>query len=466
MYDEKRQELKDELSHAMKSADDIIEKAKTEKRSLDDAEQRSFDDLEKKAESLRKEIEQVDQTLDRIRRQAEMADSTKEVRKARQPISAVARTDRPADDLFAFDRQLFGCGELRAFTRNAFGANHRALAYKSGKWWLATALGHESSKRWCQQHGVEFRALSSDVNTAGGVLVPDELQAAIITLREEYGFIRREAQLIPMGRDVMEVPRRTGNMTATPTGQGASLTESDGTLDQVSLTTRKWGILTRFSTELDEDAVVNIGDMVAQEMAYAFAYAEDDAAVNGDGTSTYNGVYGLKKRFDNNLTLTGAVGVTTATHNLFTEIDIDDLIGLMAACPAYARRNAKWLCSQPFVDAVFVAIMAAGGGQIFTTMQDGMTQMRFLGFPIIVSQVMPAGIATDYNNICVCLFGDFRAGCMFGDRRGITVGRSADRYFDTDQIGIRATERWDFNFHGYGSTSAAGPVVGLIGSSS
>ena len=35
--------------------------------------------------------------------------------------------------------------------------------------------------------------------------------------------------------------------------------------------------------------------------------------------------------------------------------------------------------------------------------------------------------------------------------------------YEYDQVGIKATERFDFVAHDLGDTSTAGPVVGLIG---
>jgi HK97 family phage major capsid protein len=71
------------------------------------------------------------------------------------------------------------------------------------------------------------------------------------------------------------------------------------------------------------------------------------------------------------------------------------------------------------------------------------------------------------------LFGDPRMASVFGDRRGITIAESTEAtveevsLFDTEQRAIRATERYDFNFHSPGNVSAvakdrvAGPMIGL-----
>jgi hypothetical protein len=49
----------------------------------------------------------------------------------------------------------------------------------------------------------------------------------------------------------------------------------------------------KMTAQLNEDALIDLGDKWAMAAAVAFSYAEDNAAFNGDGTSTYGGITGL-----------------------------------------------------------------------------------------------------------------------------------------------------------------------------
>jgi HK97 family phage major capsid protein len=64
-------------------------------------------------------------------------------------------------------------------------------------------------------------------------------------------------------------------------------------MDGVQLTAKKLAALVTLSSELDEDAIVEMVDYVANEIAWAMASKEDDCAFNGDGTSTYGGMKGV-----------------------------------------------------------------------------------------------------------------------------------------------------------------------------
>jgi HK97 family phage major capsid protein len=124
--------------------------------------------------------------------------------------------------------------------------------------WLAAANGDEKAFRWCQNQDMEVRAMSEGVNTKGGVLVPDELSQRIIDNRESYGVMRQNAYIEPMGSDVKNISRQTGGNTAYFVGEGADLTESDAAYDNVKLVAKKLAVSTRISSELEEDADIDV----------------------------------------------------------------------------------------------------------------------------------------------------------------------------------------------------------------
>ena len=98
-----------------------------------------------------------------------------------------------------------------------------------------------------------------------------------------------------MAGDTPSDPRRRGGVTAYWVGESQSTSYSDKTWDRVRLTAKKLMALTRVSNEINEDAVINLGDDYAREIVYAFAAKEDQAGFNGDGTSAYGGITGIRQ---------------------------------------------------------------------------------------------------------------------------------------------------------------------------
>jgi HK97 family phage major capsid protein len=352
----------------------------------------------------------------------------------------------------------FRYGTLKAF-KNA------EDAYPMGMFLRATVFGDQKAFGWCDEHGVPvIRAQGETVGTTGGYLVPVLLNQAIIDLRETYGTLRQALRPIPMGSDSITMPRRAGGVSAYWTAENTAITESSKSWGQVALTAKKLACLTRTSTELAEDAIISIADDLAAEMAYSFAQAEDAAFWNGDGTSTYGGIVGFRTKMVAVLgsgQLAGAVDGATG-HDTFAEIDASDLANVMAKLPKYAEPGAKWYASQPAWALVFQRLVAASGGVTMSEMVGGKPQRSYLGYPVMIDQTMPTA-TTDISDTVMIAFGDIGLSTTMGERRGITIKTSGERYFEYDQIAITATERVDINVHDVGDSTTAGPLVALVG---
>jgi len=319
---------------------------------------------------------------------------------------------------------------------------------------------------WCREHGVELRAAAEGINSAGGYVVPGSLSAAIIRLRDTYGVARRECRVRPMSSDTVVVPKSVGGPSTYYVSENGSITTSDSEWSAITLTARKIAAMTRISSEIAEDAVIAMADDTAEQMGLAFAQAEDEALFQGDGTSTYGGIVGLREKFIENWggasAYAGAVEAA-ADHDLYSELTAADLSNTMAALPEFAYRgnNVKWYCSRTAWGSVFQRLIQAASGATADDMARGYS-MSYMGFPVILSPAMPT-VTTDLSDKVMILFGDMRMATSFGDRRGITVKVDESRYLEYDQIAVRATERYDINVHDIGDSSTAGPMVALIG---
>jgi HK97 family phage major capsid protein len=335
-------------------------------------------------------------------------------------------------------------------------------AYRFAKWFTGAVLGVESAKQYCKDNGIQIKAHSEGTNYQGGYLVPDEFSNDIIDLREQYGVARRVSRVVPMGSDTLSIPRRAGGLTAYFVGEATAITESTKSWDQVNLVARKLGVLSLWSSELNEDAMVNIGDDLAGEIAYAFSNKEDDCFFNGDGTSTYGTINGVRNRLLDVFTSSGGTGLIVGAGNAYSELTLANFHSVIGALPLYARGGAQWVVSATFYDTVMHSLQTAAGGNTVADIANG-GQQRFLGYPVTLSQVMPS---TTANSQVAALLGNFRLGSTFGDRRMLTLALSSDYKFAEDQLAIRGTERFDINIHDVGATGVAGPIVGLIMASS
>ncbi len=330
-------------------------------------------------------------------------------------------------------------------------------AYVAGMWFKAVIMGNAEAAEWCKSRGVGItKAQGEGVDSAGGFLVPEELMANIIILREQFGVFRQECQVVPMGSDTLNWPRRLTGLTATFTGENTALTESQVSWDNINLTAKKLGVLARMSTEIEQDAVIAIADWLVGEIAYAFAAKEDDCGFNGDGTSTYGGIRGTTVIA---VDASHTFGKSTSASATLGSIILKDFTNLMGLLPQYAIGNAKFYMSQQVFYTVVANLVAAAGGNRLDILSQGV-EKRLLGFPVVIAQKLP--ISAPGAGLVQLQFGDLAKAAMMGERRGVTIKRSDHRYFENDQIGLLGTERFDINVHDMGTTAVAGPLVSMV----
>lgn len=364
-------------------------------------------------------------------------------------------------------------GKITAFSDDSGGYSKGEKAYRFGQYCLAKAsidlpglYNFGNAKRFCAEQGLmNVGHLEGGSDTTGSHLfVPEEFGNDLIMLREEYGVARQICKVVPMSSDTRTDPKYVSGLTAYFTGEGSAATESTMQWQQVRLTAKKMTALAMYSSELGEDAVADMGNELATQMAYAMALKEDQCLIDGDGTSTYGHIAGLKNRFAT-LTLGTAPGYRdTTTSNTWAAIVAADLTSLIANVPVYAQRGMRFLCSSQFYYTVMVPILNAAGGLTGAEYQNGFRTPMFQGIPVTLSQAM--GTATATSTIAVFL-GDFRLGVNFGDRRQQRIEFSRDatigstNMFESDMVAIKCSQRMDINVHGIGSNTVAGPLLAL-----
>lgn len=448
-------ELDEEHSQAVEAANEIIEKAeKDDERALTDDEKTAFASYQRDITRLDAEKTERSQ-LDKMAATAKAQLAMLQAERKTTPSAPNNTGEVPKPDVPSHQKRY---GKLRAFS----GPDAESDAHRTGKFIQAALFRNDKAARWCREHGVDCRALSEGSNIAGGFLVPEEMNRTIIDLRETYGVFRRECRVAPMTEHMMTVPRRAGGVTATFTGEGVAATESDPSFNQVTLTARKLACLTYISSELSDDAIIDVADWVTDEFAQAFAYKEDTCGFNGTGALSFGGIYGAAIKIADGTHAAGFVAAASG-NDLLGEIDATDLGSLMGALPEYAAPGAKWFCSRFVKAVVFDRLAAAAGGNTMEIIA-GKPRNAYLGHEIVTTQVLPAGtLATNYNGLLILMFGDLAKAAVLGDRRQISIALSSDIHFAEDEIGIRGTERFDISVHDLGDGTTAGPLVALKG---
>jgi len=280
------------------------------------------------------------------------------------------------------------------------------------------------------------KALSGDVDTAGGYLVPDEFRAEVIRIAEVFGVSRRICRVIPLKRDTLKIPTLTGSVTVYWVGQKAQIPASDPTFGQKTLTAQKAAGITSLANELLEDADVDIVALLTELFGEAIGVAEDEQFLAGTG-SPITGVLGD----------TGTNVVTMATGKTsFSDVTYDDLVDVIDATPSSVLESGRcrWVFHRNILN-VLRKLKDSNGNPIFNQGVAGGAPATILGYPYSLSDKMP-GLASSAADTKFIAFGDFGR-YIIGDRKQIaikiaqeaTVG--TDNLFEQDMSAIRVLER-------------------------
>jgi len=339
-------------------------------------------------------------------------------------------------------------------------ANERD-AYAAGCFGRAVIGGDIKASRWLYENtGMDVRNQSLSTFGSAGVLVPTELESAIIDIRETHGVARQNLRIRSMSSDTLTVPKKLGGPSAVPLGEAGTATAQnlEGVWTNVNLIARKWGALVKMPSELAEDAVIDLGMDLAEDIAEAVYTAEDGAAFAGDGTSTYHGIVGLQQK---SLLAAHAGGKVTASGDLFTEVTLTDIALLMASIRANSRRNAAFFCSRVGFALTLLRLKLAAGGNSARDLEAAAPD-SFLGYPVYFVEDFPS-VTTTLEGVAMLAFGDARRAGELGTRRGIRILQSSERYLEEDQLAFMATTRFDINWVDIGTATANGAMAVLVG---
>lgn len=327
-------------------------------------------------------------------------------------------------------------------------------AYVSGQYVMANLFGNKKAKAWCKDHGVKATMVTYD-NISSGFLVPEAMESAVIELRQQYGVFRREAQNITMPTPKWKVPKQTNEVTGYWMAEGSTITSSDLKHTMIELDAKKLAATVQITSELNDDAVIAVAEMVSRSVAHTFSKMEDEAGFLGDGTSTYGGIMGLESAL-------GSASVVTATSNqtfgALTFGNFESMVGKRKVWQG--QSNPKWYISQAGWAASMLRLMDAAGGNNIPVLQNGAQMRMFLGYEVVLSDVLEKAL-TGTTTKRACYFGDLAQTAILGTRRGISLAVDNSLGFLSDTIYLRATQRVDINVHDRGDSNESGGFIAL-----
>jgi HK97 family phage major capsid protein len=127
------------------------------------------------------------------------------------------------------------------------------------------------------------KALREGSDTYGGYTVPEDFAKKIYELMQERSKLLPLMEQVTMNTDVWKAPTVGSGTTSYWVAELGTITASEMTFSQVTLTAKKIAAKVQLSTELDEDSIIDVMNLVSSQMATDLAISVDDEIMNGTG---------------------------------------------------------------------------------------------------------------------------------------------------------------------------------------
>lgn len=283
-------------------------------------------------------------------------------------------------------------------------------------------------------------ALRTDSDPDGGYLVPEEESATVDRVLGTVSVMRQLATVMTISAGVYKKLVGQGGTSSGWVGERETRSETNtSTLAELAFPVMELYANPAITQTMLDDARLDIGAWLANEVAIEFAEEEGAAFISGSGVNRPRGILSYTTVANASYSW-GNIGhvVTGSAADFIAEDPVDPFIDLVYSLKQGYRQNATWLMNRtnqgkvrkfkddqdnymwtpPFMGGVQVAQPAT-----------------FLGYPIADDDNMPDVAANAYP----VAFGDFRRGYLIVDRFGIRVLR--DPYTNKPYVHFYTTKR-------------------------
>jgi len=251
-----------------------------------------------------------------------------------------------------------------------------------------------------------YRTIQENMITVGPMLDP-----SVVTLLNTAS-----------GEDI-KVPVEATRPAATAINEATAITPLDPTFSSLTLKSQKVAVLTKVSRELLTDSGIDLVAFLGRSLGTALGIKVNNLLTVGTGTVESNGI----------MTAAGS-GTTGGTST--GAFSADNLIDLAHSVDsAYVRMGAVWMARRTAIGSLR-KLKSDDGAYLFAPAATVGSPDTLLGFPVIDNPDV-AAVAANARSVGFGWAGSYHVRTV----GGIEIARSDDAYFNTDEVGFRATIR-------------------------
>ncbi|MFN8919312.1 MAG: phage major capsid protein [Hyphomonadaceae bacterium] len=283
---------------------------------------------------------------------------------------------------------------------------------------------------------IEAKSLSVGVASDGGHVAPPEVQATIDRRIIASSPMRRLASIRTTSANIFRKPIAISAPAVGWVAETGTRTETaTPSLDLLSFPMGEIYAMAAATQTLLDDALLDMDQWLAGEIAESFSSAESIAFISGDGVNKPKGLLAYTAAPDASATW-GQLGyLASGVAGAFpAAIPVDKLVDLTYAPKTPYRANASFLMNRRTVGLVR-KFKDSSGQYIWQPSLVAGQPATLLGFPVVECEDMP-----DVNASGLAIaFGDFEKGYLIVDRADVRVLR--DPYTNKPFVMFYVTKR-------------------------
>jgi HK97 family phage major capsid protein len=224
------------------------------------------------------------------------------------------------------------------------------------------------------------------------------------------------------GEDI-KVPVEATRPAATAIAESTAISPLDPTFSSLTLKAQKVAVLTKVSRELLQDSGIDLVSFLGRSLGTALGIKVNNLLTVGTGTVQPNGI----------MSAAGSAVTGGTSTGVFTADDLIDLAHGVDS--AYVRMGASFMARRATIGAIR-KLKSSDGAYLFQPAATVGTPDTLLGFPLIDNPDV-AAVAASAKSVGFGWAGSYHVRTV----GGIEIARSDDAYFNTDEVGFRATIR-------------------------
>jgi HK97 family phage major capsid protein len=269
--------------------------------------------------------------------------------------------------------------------------------------------------------------------TSSDIPLPTIYSSEVVELVYKFGQARQYSTVYPLGQGTTKLPQLKTSPSFGFINQSASIPEKSPQIQFVTFNPQKAGGIVRIPSEIDADSIVPLGQFLARYIAREMARWEDSVLFLADGTGTYNSLKGVGQTAVDN----GAVVQLPTSKIKPSDVTSSDIRNLRTKVNSAALFTGAYY----FHPTMEVLLRGFNTSNATPFVMNSNGQATFEGFPIRWVGVLPVYDQTNHASQIQGAFGDLSY-WYFGERSSVSIETSREVYFATDELAVRALERF------------------------